>query len=137
MNAAYIGAVGKRKPVGRIAVRELAHRGGIGGLVGGEPVDQPGELRLRDAWKDGAIGGRQPGTQISGAFGHPLQNGGRGKAPTVAGELAEELLPFHVGEAPPIHPERRSTRLNSSHQGAPRMPASGWKKKNNTKIATR
>src|SRR3546814_6846320 len=67
MNAAYIGAVGKRKPVGRIAVIELAHRGGIGGLVGGEPVDQPGELRLRDAWKDGAIGGRQPGTQISGA----------------------------------------------------------------------
>src|SRR3546814_3082345 len=52
MNAAYIGAVGKRKPVGRIAVIELAHRGGIGGLVGGEPVDQPGELRLRDAWKD-------------------------------------------------------------------------------------
>src|SRR3546814_1182675 len=104
MNAAYIGAVGKRKPVGRIAVIELAHRGGIGGLVGGEPVDQPGELRLRDAWKDGAIGGRQPGTQISGAFGHPLQNGGRGKAPV----------------------DRKRTSLNCSQQWASRMTDSAW-----------
>src|SRR3546814_21160678 len=66
MNAAYIGEVGKRKPVGRIAVIELAHRGGIGGLVGGEPVDQTGEFRPRDAWKEGAIDGRPPGTAITG-----------------------------------------------------------------------
>src|SRR3546814_14231207 len=106
MNAAYIGAVGKRKPVGRIAVIELAHRGGIDGLVGGEPVDQPGELRLRDAWKDGAIGGRQPGTQISGAFGHPLQNGGRGKGPRSAVVLEEETLPVHVRESTRSHTTR-------------------------------